>query len=112
MESKFITMSLVSKDVLWIKRFMRCIPFIEVSKGPITLYWINQTVIHNTKNKRMSGNSKHIMMRYNHVRNLVKKGKVFVGYLPTNQMLADHLTKPLSGEKILKAMRNMGLSPI
>ncbi|KAF2290987.1 hypothetical protein GH714_017912 [Hevea brasiliensis] len=78
MESEFIAMSLASRDILWIKRFM----------------------------------SKHIAMRYNHVRSLVKKGKVSIEYLLTDQMVADPLTKPLSGEKIKKVMGNMGLSPV
>lgn len=111
-ESEFIAMSLASKDILWIRRFIRSIPFIEITKGPITLYCDNQAAIYNTKNKRMSQNSKHIAMRYNHVRSVVKKGKVTIEYLPTDQMLADPLTKPLSGEKIKKIMGVMGLLPI
>ncbi|XP_070039948.1 uncharacterized protein [Nicotiana tomentosiformis] len=55
-----------SLHILWIRRFMKCIPFINIVKGPITLYCDNQATIHNTKNERMSGNSKHIAMRYNH----------------------------------------------
>lgn len=61
-------MSLASKNVQWIKRFMRCIPFVTVPKVLITLYSINQATIHNTKNKRMSDYSKHFAMRYNYVR--------------------------------------------
>ena len=112
MESEFIAMSLASKDIIWIRNFMRCIPFIDMPKAPITLYCDNQAAIHNTKNKRISSNSKHIAMRYNHIRRLVKKGKVALEYLPTDQMRADPLTKPLSGEKINKTMRDMGLLPI
>ena len=112
MESEFIAMSLASKDIIWMKNFMRCIPFISVPKAPITLYCDNQAAIHNTKNERISSNSKHIAMRYNHIRQLVKKGKIALEYLPTDQMRADPLTKPLSGEKINKTMRDMGLLPI
>lgn len=95
-----IVMSLASKDILWIKRFTRCIPFVDMHKGPITLHYDDQAAVHNARNKRMSSYSKHIGMRYNHVRSVVKKGKVSLEYLPTNQMLADPLTKPMSGEKI------------
>ena len=76
-----------------------------VLKAPIT----NQAVIHNTKNKMISSNSKYIAMRYNHIRRLVKKDKVAPEYLPTDQMCADLLTKPLSDEKINKTIRNMRL---
>ena len=51
-------------------------------------------------------------MRYNHVGSVVKKGKVNLEYLPNNNMLADLLTKPLSGEQITKTMRTMGVRPV
>ena len=38
----------------------------------------------------------------------MKKGKVALEYLPTDQMRTDPLTKPLSGEKINKTIRDMG----
>ena len=85
---------------------------VDIPKAPITLYCDNQAAIYNTKNMRISSNSKHIAMRYNHIRRLVKKGKVALEYLSTDQMRADPLTKPLSGEKINKTMRDMGLLPI
>ena len=112
MESEFIAMSLASKDIVWMKFFMKCIHFISVPKAPITLYCDNQAAIHNTKNERISSNSKHIAMRYNHIRRLVKKGKVSFEYLLTDQMKVDPLTKPLNGEKINKTIRDMGLLPI
>ena len=69
---KFTVMSQASKDILWFRRFMRNIPFIDVPKGHMTLYCDNQAIIHNTKKDKMSNNSKHIAIRYNHVRNVVK----------------------------------------
>lgn len=112
MESEYIAMSMAGKDLMWFRRFLRTIPFIDTKKGPITLYCDNQAAIYNAKNERISKHSKHIAMRYNDIRSLIKKGKVMLEYLPTNQMLADPLTKPLSGDKIKKVMRDMGLLSI
>ena len=80
MEPKYFAMSLASKDLICMKNFIRCIPFIEVPRATITLYCDNQATIHNIKNMRISNNSKHIAMRYNHIRKLVKKGKILLEY--------------------------------
>ena len=82
------------------------------SSKPITLHCDNQAAIQNTKNKRITESNKHIAMRYKFDRRLVKKGKIVLQFLPTKQMLADPLTKPLSGDKITKTMRGIGLLPI
>jgi hypothetical protein len=112
MESEYIAMSMASKDLIWFRRFLRTIPFIDPKKGATTLYCDNQAAIFNANNERISNHSKHIAMRYNHVRDLIKRGKIALEYLPTKQMLADPLTKSLSGDKITKVMRDMGLLPI
>lgn len=57
--------------------------FIVVPWGSIARYCNNQVAIHNTKNKKMASNSKHIVMYYNHIRVVTKKGIVALEYLPT-----------------------------
>lgn len=111
MESEFVAMSMACKELVWMRRFLRCIPFVDVPIGPITLYCDNQAAIHFTKTKRLSSNSRHISMKYNYVRRAVKKERIVVEYMPTDQMLADPLTKPLPGDRISNVMRGMGLLP-
>jgi hypothetical protein len=39
--------------------------------------------------------TKHVQIRYHHIRQLVQNGTIRVEYTPTNKMIADMLTKPL-----------------
>ena len=49
--------------------------------------------------------SRHINVRYFSIREYIADGSVLVTYLPTAEMKADILTKPLTGELFLR-MRN------
>ena len=42
--------------------------------------------------------TKHIALKYHHFRSHVKSGRLVIHYMPTEEQLADLLTKPLSNE--------------
>lgn len=60
-------MSLASKEALWMRRFLRHIPFLDKKVQPITMYCDNKAAIQTAKNKRFTGKSKHITLIYNHI---------------------------------------------
>ena len=47
---------------------------------------------------KFSPRTKHIALKYHHFRSQVKSGHVVIHYRPTEEQLADLLTKPLSKE--------------
>ena len=47
---------------------------------------------------KFSPRTKHIALKYHHFRSHVKSGRVDIQYRPTQEQLADLLTKPLSNE--------------
>ena len=63
------------------------------------IYQDNQSTILLEKNGRNSctGNTRHIDIRYFFVKDRVDKKEMKIIYCPTECMLADYLTKPLSG---------------
>ena len=66
---------------------------------PITLYQDNQSTIAMLNKGETSGKrNRHINVRYFFITDRVKLGEVSIKYLPTAQMTADMLTKPLQGE--------------
>lgn len=93
MESEYVAMSIASKEIIWFKRFLRSIPFIDPSEKSITVHCDNQAAIYNAK-ERTTNSKKHISMRYNFMGRLV-----CIAILITNQMLADPFTKPSFGDK-------------
>ena len=47
------------------------------------------------KNPQLHDRSKHIDICYHYIRDLEEQGKISVSYIPTGDMIADGLTKPL-----------------
>ena len=52
-----------------------------------------------TKNPVNHGRAKHIDIKYHHIRDEVKRGEVKLEYCETSAMLADIMTKGLSGPR-------------
>ena len=64
------------------------------------------------QNAQFHGRTKHIDMRYHFIREKVKDGTIEVKYCHSDLMLADMLTKGLSGP-VFKTLRKMaGIVPI
>ena len=71
--------------------------------GPAKLYQDNQSALASLKNgKPTSKRSRHINIRYFYLKDKVDQGELELEYLPTDEMNADVLTKPLQGEKFLQ----------
>ena len=65
-----------------------------------------------TKNPVNHGRAKHIDIKYHFIRDEVAKGTVRIKYLPTDEMLADALTKGLAGPKHGELTKKMGLTSV
>ena len=64
--------------------------------GPMVIYEDNQSVICMTKKTQFHGRTKHIGIKYNFVHDQVEEGTVKLNYCPTENMVADMLTKGLN----------------
>jgi hypothetical protein len=69
----------------------------------------NQGAIALSKNPGNHGRSKHIDIQHHFVREVVEAGKIKVTFMPTDKMVADGLTKPLSKEKFRRFRDDLGL---
>jgi hypothetical protein len=52
-------------------------------------------VIHLAENDNYHAHTKHIAIRYQFIRQTIKRNKIIIKYCPTDEMMADILTKPL-----------------
>lgn len=64
----------------------------------------NTLAIANATNEGIKSRSKHIDRRYHFIREMVEDGRITVKQVSTDEMLADHLAKPLSPQNLLHAM--------
>ncbi len=63
------------------------------------MYEDNQSTIALLKNPVHQSRTKHIDVKYHFIRQCVDQKLIKVVYCPTNDMLADGLTKTLGGQK-------------
>jgi len=97
-EAELISFADAASDTLWILKLLR---FLGIKCDYATVYQDNQSTIFMAENGESSatGNSKHIDVRYFFMKQHIDSGLLKLVYLPTDDMLADVLTKPLQGLK-------------
>lgn len=63
-----------------------------------------------SKEAQLNPNSQHIEVRFQYIRDLVSKSLISVEHVPTDQMIADILTKPLGFVKVVQARLQLHLT--
>ena len=81
------------------------------AKEPTVIFEDNQGAIAIAKNPVSHSRTKHIDIKYHYVREAVQSGIVNLKYCPTEEMIADILTKPLTKGKFTLLRTKMGLQP-
>ena len=69
----------------------------------------NKTTLYKVASKTYNEKSRHISLRHNFLRQLLKNGVITVDYVESNKNLADPLTKGLVRDMVSKASKGMGL---
>jgi hypothetical protein len=69
----------------------------------------NQGAIALTKNPHLHERSKHIDVCYHFVRDMAEQGKLKVAYVPTTNMVADGMTKPLQRVAFKRFKNQLGV---
>ncbi|CAJ1959786.1 unnamed protein product [Cylindrotheca closterium] len=100
-EAELIAVDNVVTMLLWTKLFMKWQGY-PIKKN--ILYQDNKSAILLEENGRKSAGkrSRAINIHYFFITDQVEKGNVKIEYCPTDNMIADFMTKPLQGEKFRK----------
>jgi transposase InsO family protein len=109
-EAEFIASSEAAREGVWLSRLMKSIKpgFGE----PIRIMCDNQSAIALIKNPVHHQRSKHIEVRYYFVRERQEAGDIDIQYIPTDQQLADCLTKPLPNPRFSILREMMGVTTV
>ncbi|KAK8945191.1 hypothetical protein KSP39_PZI008470 [Platanthera zijinensis] len=92
-EAEYMALSRATSEGIWLRRLVEEIFKI---KGKETLiYSDSSSAIALAKNPVFHSRSKHIEIRYHHIRENIEKGEVCLRHIPTEHQIADVLTKPL-----------------
>ena len=83
--------------------------FIGTNPDCVQMLGDNQGALALVKNPHLHERSKHIDVCYHFIRDLKKNSKIDVEYIPTNDMVADGMTKPLARVAFDKFRDQLGL---
>jgi hypothetical protein len=106
-ESEYMALLHALKEQIWVLRFLREIGY-DISDQNV-IYCDNQSAIALARNPEHHARTKHIDIQYHFVRNCVEDGTTRLEYCPTEDMVADGLTKALGPERHRKLAKLMGM---
>jgi hypothetical protein len=100
-ESELIALNEFLPELEWARQFMIGLGFQQETS---TVFQDNKAsiILSNRSPGSTIGRTKHIQIRFFYVKQLIEQQKIKIEYLPTEEMLADILTKPLYGRLFYK----------
>ena len=106
-EAEYVAATHAVKEALWLRTLIS-----EVMgdiTSPTTLYSDNQGAIALAKDHQYHARTKHIDIHFHFIRWIVEEGKISLIYCPTDEMVADAMTKALPSAKVKHFGASFGL---
>jgi hypothetical protein len=106
-ESEYIAATHAAKEALWLYSLLSQIfgPYRDAT----TLFSDNQSAIALTQDHQYHARTKHINVQFHFIRWVITDGKLKLIYCPTDNMVADTLTKALPSAKTKHFAIELGL---
>jgi hypothetical protein len=106
-ESEYIAASMATKEVVWLRRLLMEIGCQQNNSTP--LFCDNQSAIRLVYNPEFHQRTKHIDVKFHHIRDMQIQQEISIQYIPTENQLADALTKNLDHQKLSKFKHSIGM---
>jgi hypothetical protein len=109
-ESEYVAATHAAKEALWLRSLIT--QLFDQKLLPTTLFSDNQSAIALTKDHQYHARTKHIDVRFLFIRWIVEQGVLRQVYCPTDDMIADTLTKALPSTKVKHFAVELGLTTV
>lgn len=96
-EAEYVALASAGQEAAWMRELTATLE--NRPQRSVVLFEDNQSAIAMTKNPQFHGRSKHISIKYHFIRNQVDERVIDLKYCPTQDMIADMMTKGLSKEQ-------------
>jgi hypothetical protein len=106
-EAEFIALTHASKEALWLRHFISEV--FQPLNSAVKIHSDNQSVIALAYGNQQHARTKHFNIRLYFIQDSIKNEEVTIQYLPTEQMLADILTKGLPSPRIKILTDGLGI---
>jgi hypothetical protein len=109
-EAEYIALTDAAKEAIWLRTFFEEIQ--HPLQGPLLLLGNNQGSLALGKNPELHKCTEHIKRQYHFVWEAVDSGNIKLGFIPTQQMVADVLTKAFTQELHAVHCSSLGVLPM
>lgn len=107
-EAEYMALSEAAKEAIYLSKLIGEMN-LYFKLDCVTMHGDNVGALNLVKNPVYHARSKHIDVKYHHVRNCYENNLINLKYCPTNEMIADILTKNLSKVNHMKCTALLGL---
>ncbi|KAJ9566729.1 hypothetical protein OSB04_002695 [Centaurea solstitialis] len=98
-EAEYIAASDAAKEAVWLRSFITDLRVVASISRPIDIYCDNSGAVAQAKEPREHHKSRHVLRKYHLIREIIGRGDVRICKIPTDENVADPLTKPLARAK-------------
>lgn len=106
-QSEYIACATAAMDVVYFQRIL--IDLKSDSKVPL-IYVDNQSAIDMSESYENSKRTRHIDIKYHHIKDLISKNLIELQFIKTDKNVADIFTKSLCSVKFLKFRKSLNIS--
>jgi hypothetical protein len=105
-EVEYIAAGSYCTQLLWMKKLLCDYGFVQET---MIINYDNTSAINISKNPVQHSRTKHIDIRHHFIRDLVESRVVSLSFIPTDNQLADILTKPFDGSRLESLRKAIGV---
>ncbi|KAJ9542108.1 LOW QUALITY PROTEIN: hypothetical protein OSB04_028614 [Centaurea solstitialis] len=98
-EAEYIAASDAAKEAVWLRNFLSDLRVVASVSRPIDIFCDNSGAVAQAKEPREHHTSRHLLRKYHLIREIIGRGDVRICKIPTEENVADPLTKPLARVK-------------
>ncbi|KAH9781528.1 hypothetical protein KPL71_008509 [Citrus sinensis] len=109
MESELIALEKACTEAEWLRNLLVDLLICTHPPTSVSIHCDCQAAIAKAKSEIYNGKSRHIRLRHNIIKQLLKSGVVSLDFVKSELNLADPLTKPLNRRLVVNMSRGMGL---
>lgn len=110
-ETEYKAITEVVQEAVWVRNLIIELGLkgtFKLEKG-ITVKMDSELAIRLAKNPEYHAKTKHIHIRYHFIREKIRSGEITIKWVPTREMMADCITKPLPREAFEICRRRYGI---
>ncbi|GJV26324.1 hypothetical protein Tco_1379019 [Tanacetum coccineum] len=112
MEFEFVALAATSKEAEWLKNLIHEISIWPKPIAPISIHCDSAATLAKTYSRIYNGQSRHLGVRHSMIRELIMNGVISIEFVRSQHNLANHLSKALARDLVIKLVIGTRLKSI